>query len=522
MWRGNALQASAKGHEYFLKHYLGTDHASVAKEEGKDSVHDVIWRDAVEGKLDLVVDLNFRMDTSALYSDVVLPAASWYEKDDLNSTDMHSFLHPLQKAVPPCWESKSDWQIFRELALHTQAIAAKWMPDKIQDVVLTPLLHDTPAEVAQPVVRDWAKGECDPIPGKTMPNVAIVERDYANLYNRFISLGPKFRDMGLGVHGTKYAVEDVYDQWLTTAPRESWGGRAYPSLREDRAVCETILNFAAETNGELAWRAFRAESEKTGRDHTHLAERSRTVRYTFDDLIRQPRRVLTTPFWTGITANGQTYTGFAQNLQELIPWRTLSGRQHFYLDHEAYRAWGEHVPTYKPRPDEPSIGDLEHTGVDEHSLVLNYITPHGKWHIHSTYGDTLRMETLSRGIEPVWLSEKDASTIGLRDNDWVEILNDHGVVVTRACVSARVPRGLCIIYHATERTVGVPKSKERPRNGKPRRGGGHNSLTRARLKPLLMIGGYAQFTWAFNYWGPPGINRDTYVVIRKMKGSPQW
>ena len=40
--------------------------------------------------------------TSALYSDIVLPAATWYEKADLNSTDMHSFIHPLSEAVPPC------------------------------------------------------------------------------------------------------------------------------------------------------------------------------------------------------------------------------------------------------------------------------------------------------------------------------------------------------------------------------------------------------------------------------------
>jgi nitrate reductase / nitrite oxidoreductase, alpha subunit len=131
-------------------------------------VEDVIWQEmAAEGKLDLVVDLNFRMDTSALYSDVILPSASWYEKDDLNSTDLHSFIHPLQKAVPPCWESKSDWQIFRELARHTQEIAAKWMPEPVDDLVLTPLLHDTPA-------RDRAaggqgagrSGECEPLPGK--------------------------------------------------------------------------------------------------------------------------------------------------------------------------------------------------------------------------------------------------------------------------------------------------------------------------------------------------------------------
>jgi nitrate reductase alpha subunit len=39
--------------------------------------------------------------------------------------------------------------------------------------------------------------------------------------------------------------------------------------------------------------------------------------------------------------------------------------------------------------------------VDHRSLVLNYLTPHGKWHIHSTYGDNLRMETLSRGHRAV-------------------------------------------------------------------------------------------------------------------------
>jgi nitrate reductase alpha subunit len=112
------------------------------------------------------------------------------------------------------------------------------------------------------------------------------------------------------------------------------------------------------------------------------------------------------------------------------------------------------------------------------------------------------------------MSDADAQRAGITDNDWVEIVNDHGAVVTRACVSARIPRGICIIYHATERTIGTPMHGAR-------RAGGHNSLTRTRLKPLLMIGGYAQFTWAFNYWGPPGINRDTYVRVRKAE-APQW
>jgi nitrate reductase alpha subunit len=183
----------------------------------------------------------------------------------------------------------------------------------------------------------------------------------------------------------------------------------------------------------------------------------------------------------------------------------------------AYRAYGEHLPTYKPRADLKQTRDLDFTGVEQGALVLNYLTPHGKWHIHSTFGDTLRMETLSRGIEPFWMNEQDAGVLGIHDNDWVEILNDHGTVVTRACVSARIPRGMCFIYHATERTIGVPKSQQR--GGK--RGGAHNSLTRTRLKPLFMIGGYGQFTYAFNYWGPQGVNRETYVVVKKMD-KPQW
>jgi nitrate reductase alpha subunit len=513
IWRGNALMSSAKGHEYFLKHYLGTHHNAVAEEAAGPFVKDVVWHETVDtGKMDLVVDLNFRMDTSALYSDIVLPAATYYEKDDLNSTDMHSFIHPLQAAVPPCWESRSDWQIFRELARATADMAPRYFPEPVVDIVASPLQHDTPAELAQPAVRDWAKGECEAIPGKTMPNLKIVRRDYANLYNRFVSLGPNFRSNGLSMHGTHIDVDDLYDACLDTHPTEEWGGRRYPSLRVDRDVCEAILHFAPETNGELAYRGFVSESKKTGIDHTHLAADTRAVRITFDDLATQPRRTLTTPFWTGITNGTRTYAAFCQNVEELIPWRTLTGRQHLYLDHETYRAYGEHLPTFKPRAELRDTRDLEKSKGGAASLTLNYLTPHGKWHIHSTYGDNLRMKTLSRGCYPVWLNDRDADRLGVRDNDWIEMFNDHGVVCTRAVVSARIPTGTCFFYHSPERTIGVPKSPERG----GRRAGGHNSLTRVRLKPLFMIGGYAQFTYAFNYWGPTGVNRDTFVVVKKL------
>jgi len=203
IWRGNALMSSAKGHEYFLKHYLGTHHNCISDEQtARDVVRDVKWHEkAPEGKLDLVVDLNFRMDTSALYSDIVLPAATWYEKADLNSTDLHSFIHPLSAAVPPSWESRSDWDIFRGLAEKFSELARRHLPDPVPDLVTRPLSHDTPDECAQSSIRDWGKGECEPIPGKTMMHLALVERSYPDIYQKFITFGPIARQKGLQYEG---------------------------------------------------------------------------------------------------------------------------------------------------------------------------------------------------------------------------------------------------------------------------------------------------------------------------------
>ena len=101
-----------------------------------------------------------------LYSDIVLPTASWYEKADINSTDMHSFIHPLSEAIPPVWESRTDWQIFQELAKSVQEMAPHYLPDVMKDVVNVPLCHDSKDEMSQTHLLDWSKGECEAIPGK--------------------------------------------------------------------------------------------------------------------------------------------------------------------------------------------------------------------------------------------------------------------------------------------------------------------------------------------------------------------
>jgi nitrate reductase alpha subunit len=107
-------------------------------------------------------------------------------------------------------------------------------------------------------------------------------------------------------------------------------------------------------------------------------------------------------------------------------------------------------------------------------------------------------------------SPHDAALIEIADNDWVECVNTNGVYVGRAIVSHRMPSGVVYVHHVQERVIDVPKSE-----ATGRRGGIHNSVTRILVKPSHMVGGYAQLSWAFNYLGPTGNQRDIVSVVRK-------
>ena len=127
IWRANLLGSSAKGNEYFLKHLLGTDHSVRATEtRERDRPKDVVWHDeAPTGKLDLLLSLDFRMTSTTIFSDVVLPAATWYEKHDLNTTDMHPFVHSFNPAISPPWQTRTDWDAFMTISKRFSELAAR-------------------------------------------------------------------------------------------------------------------------------------------------------------------------------------------------------------------------------------------------------------------------------------------------------------------------------------------------------------------------------------------------------------
>ncbi|MDQ0339083.1 nitrate reductase alpha subunit [Caldalkalibacillus uzonensis] len=516
VWRANLIGSSAKGHEYFLKHLLGTSHGLLNDDNDSLRPQEVKWREkAAEGKLDLLINLDFRMAGTALYSDIVLPAATWYEKHDLSTTDMHPFIHPFNPAISTPWEARSDWEIFKSIAKAVSDMAKELNMKPIKEVVATPLLHDTPQELAQPLgeVKDWSKGECEPVPGKTMPQIHVVERDYTQIYDKMTTLGPNIADKPYGIKGINWSAKEEYELLKRLLGTEEKPGvtQVCPVIRDDRQVAEAILTLSSTSNGKVAVKAWEALEKKTNLELKDLAVEREEERFTFEQITAQPKTVITSPAFSGSEKGGRRYSPFTTNVERLIPWRTVTGRQSYYVDHELMHEFGETMATFKPVVDNSPFGK-KRPDAEGKELILNYLTPHNKWSVHSMYFDSQPMLTLFRGGPTIWLNNEDAQEANIADNDWIECFNRHGVVVARAVVSHRLPRGIAFMYHAQDRHINIPGTKLTDN-----RGGTHNSPTRIHVKPTHMIGGYGQLSYGFNYYGPTGNQRDLNVVIRKLK-----
>ncbi|WP_327089508.1 nitrate reductase subunit alpha [Nonomuraea sp. NBC_01738] len=487
LWRSNLLGSSAKGNEYFLHHLLGTESNLPAPDE-----------QAPRGKLDLLLTLDFRMTSSTLFSDIVLPAATWYEKHDLSSTDMHPFVHAFNPAINPPWQTRTDFSAFHAIAAAFSALAKDELGVR-KDVVAVPFQHDTPTETAQP----GGRAPDGPVP----PNLVVVERDYGAVAEKMRALGPLAESKGLPVKGvTFHPGEEVV--WLGERCGLATKGvaKGRPLLDTDAKACETILALSGVSNGRLATQGFRELAERVGTGFGDLMHPDHRI--VFADTQARPTHVSSSPEWSGKESHNRRYSPFTINVEHHKPWHTLTGRMHFFLDHDWMHEYGEALPIYRPPLDMAAL--FGESDGSSGQLVVRYLTPHSKWSIHSEYQDNLLMLSLARGGPTIWMSTKDAAKLDIADNDWVEAVNRNGVVVARAIVSLRMPEGTVYMHHAQDRLIDVPKTEA---NGK--RGGIHNALTRVLIKPTHMIGGYAQLCYGFNYLGPTGNQRDEITVLRR-------
>jgi len=522
VWRSNLFGSSAKGNEYFLKHLLGTHSNLMPNQHAAESRPAVVRfrEDAPEGKLDLLISADFRMTSTTLLSDIVFPAATWYEKHDLSSTDMHPYVHAFTPAIDPPWESKTDFEFFTLLARGIAHLAKDHLGTR-SDLVAVPMQHDTPGQITQPggKVYDWRGTDLPCVPGKNAPALMVVERDYTAIAEKLATVGPLADRLGFTVKNITYDMKEAVERLgKLHGVMPSGAGAGRPAIDTDSRLAEAILTFSGTTNGSLATQGFKDLERKTGRKLADLSEGAEEKIISYVSTQQSPQPVITSPEWSGSETGGRRYAAFTINVERLKPWHTLSGRMHFFLDHDWMIDAGEQLPLFRPPLDmtrefgEPALGPN-----GEKAITLRYLTVHNKWSIHSEYQDNLFMLSLGRGGPQAWLSVADATSIGVKDNDWIELTNANGVFVARAVVTHKLPDGICYVQHAQERTIDVPKSE-----ATGRRGGIHNSVTRILVKPTHLIGAYANQAYAFNYLGPTGVQRDIVSTVRRRSQEVQY
>ena len=520
-WRTNLLGSSAKGTEFFLRHMVGADNdVNAVETPAEQRPTSVTWRDeAPVGKLDLMWTADFRNTSTTLHSDVVLPAATWYEKHDISSTDMHPFVHSFNAAIDPPWEARTDFQVFQTLAGLISAWAPRYLGTQT-DVVAAPLTHDTPDALTMAhgdvscLPQEW-------VPGVTMPKLVPTERDYTQIRAKFDALGPLAEKLGLPCKGIMLKPGPEVERLARNHGVSSDGVAAgRPLIDTDIRAADAIFTLSGTTNGRIATEGWDTLSKRTGTTLVELSEEEAGKHISFADTQVKPQGVITSPEWSGSEHGGRRYSAFVVNVEHAKPWHTLTGRMHYYLDHDWMRDMGESLPIFRPPLDfhalygEAAPGSVSTSQAGTAEVAVRYITAHNKWAIHSQYFDNLHMLTLGRGGQTIWMSPQDADKIGVKDNEWVEAYNRNGIVAARAIVSHRIPEGMVFMHHAQERTMNTPLTES-----SGRRGGTHNSLTRIVLKPSHFAGGYGQLSYAFNYIGPTGNNRDEVTLIRRRSNQ---
>lgn len=421
---------------------------------------------ADDKKLQFVINIDFRISTTGLYSDVVLPAASWYEKFDIETTPMHPYFHCQGAVIKPVHQSKTDFEIMCLIAerIQERAVGLKnsgsWnglWEDKTKDVI----------------------------------------RDYTKLHDLFVDqageLNPYFKGTGKGALDTaeKVAHYIIKNSPILFPEKDKYQANPQAFSPEIREIIERYF--------------IDNDPDKYAAGFLELAKKAPVP---FPAI--QPER---------------PHNPFRENIKRKLPWpaggqhakeltiskypcvlpdkvgKTVTGRQQFYIDHSTYLTLNEALPVYK-------VPESDMVNGKPGPLKMN--TPHGRWKTHSTYSDIDILLRLQRHEAVVMMNVNDANKRNIADGDLVEVFNDYGRYVCRAKILPGIGPSMVRIDHAWEKFQ--------------YREGYFNLITPVRPNPTQAVrypeednapDKHLKFAW--NLWGVCGNECDTTVDVRKVR-----
>ncbi len=429
-----------------------------------------------ENLLELVVVIDFRVNSTGVFADYLLPAATWYEKFDLETTPMHVYLQTLNEVIPPVGESKADFYIFKELA---KAIS----------------------------VRAEARGGV-----KWFDPKYKKERDYTKIYAEFIDAQGKENGYFKPVckEGCLETPEMCAHFILKKSPviypdPEKYWKMRHQFAKEIRLLIENEL-FKGNVDGYIEGILNLVKKHPIPFPSSQCLKRPITPwRENVEEKIPFPAGGKLHYEKKELPGGLKIPKLYISRYLGVVPkgGKTVTGRQQFYIDHSYFLDLGEELPIYKA-PE----ADLLPNGKTA-PLKLN--TPHERWGTHSTFRDMDLLMRLQRYCAVVSISKKDAEERGIKDGDLVRVYNVFGELVALARVSPSVKPGEVWIANGAEMITFFK--------------GWFNAVTPIRPKPTQAViypeeknPPFYHLKYGWNLWGVTGNECDTSVEIEKYRG----
>ena len=150
------------------------------------------------------------------------------------------------------------------------------------------------------------------------------------------------------------------------------------------------------------------------------------------------------------------------------PWKTITGRQQFYLDQDWFLSEGEALPVHK----EP---------LKNRNFEMRLTMGHARHGIHSMWRDDSLLLSLQRGEPDIYVNPDDAAARGVADGDLIKVFNDFGSFVAMAHVSSGMQPNSLFMYHGWD-----------PMMFRGRKNFSSVISTNGLIKPVQMVGGYGQ------------------------------
>jgi DMSO reductase family type II enzyme molybdopterin subunit len=180
-----------------------------------------------------------------------------------------------------------------------------------------------------------------------------------------------------------------------------------------------------------------------------------------------------------------------RSVVEKKPYRTLTGRQQYYIDHDWFLQEGEALPTHRD--------PLAVKG-----YPLRFLQGHARHGIHSMWRDAPLLVSLQRGEPDIYVNPNDATERGVEDGEMIRVYNSFGSFIVQAHVTSVIQPGMTFMYHGWD-----------PMMFKGRQNFGAVVSTAGLIKPTSLVSGYGHITYKPLVFEPNATFQDVTCDFEK-------